>query len=225
MDGSARSAVVLSADGVAHRYGRRPALAPTDLDLRRGEVVALVGPNGAGKSTLLAILAGALRPSEGRVAVAEPPLRIGWVPQRPAQYRHLSPRENLELFARLEGLAEPEAEAARALAEVGLVDERRRSSDLSAGNQQRLNLALGLLGEPEVLLLDEPTASLDPGQRRRFWQLVARTAEGGGAVLFATHDLEESRRAAARLLALVEGRLVFCGTPSEYSEPAAEIAR
>jgi ABC-type multidrug transport system ATPase subunit len=223
MSGGSRSAVALSAGGIAHRYGRRPALAPTDLDLRQGEVVALVGPNGAGKSTLLAILAGALKPSEGRVTTAEPRPRIGWVPQRPAQYRHLSPRENLELFARLDGLPEPEAEAGRVLDEVGLADERRRSSELSVGNQQRLNLALGLLGDPDVLLLDEPTASLDPRQRRRFWQLVARTAERGGAILFATHDLEESRRAATRLLALVEGRLVFSGMPSQYSETLTEV--
>ena len=98
--------VLLSARRVARRFGRRVVLEPIDLDLAGGEVVALGGPNGAGKSTLLAILAGALAPTGGEVATAEP-ARVGWMPQQPALYRRLTPRENLELFARLAGLDEP----------------------------------------------------------------------------------------------------------------------
>jgi ABC-2 type transport system ATP-binding protein len=93
--------VLLSARGVARRYGRVVALAPTTLDIERGEAVALIGPNGAGKSTLLSILAGALEPTEGEIEGGSGVRRVGWVPQSPAHYSRLTPRENLELFARL----------------------------------------------------------------------------------------------------------------------------
>ena len=178
--------VLLRAVRVARRFGDVEALAPTDVELVSGEIVALVGPNGAGKSTLLAILAGALDPSEGTVVAG---VGVGWVPQRPAHYARLSPRENLELFARLEGGAA--GDAGRLLAEFELPDDGRPSSSLSVGNRQRLNLALALIGRPEALLLDEPTAALDPTQRRRLWERVDALRQEGGAVCFATQNLEE----------------------------------
>jgi ABC-type multidrug transport system ATPase subunit len=212
--------VLLSARRVARRFGRRVVLEPIDLDLAEGEVVALGGPNGAGKSTLLAILAGALAPSGGDVAATEPG-RVGWMPQQPALYSRLTPRENLELFARLAGLADPDAAVDGALEAVGLTDEDRRTAQLSVGNVQRLNLAIGLLGEPDVLLLDEPTASLDVAQRQRLWRLVDDLRAKGGAVLFATHNLEEARRTADRLLVLQDGRVVYAGPPGDYREETA----
>ena len=190
--------------GVARRYGDVEALAPTDVELSGGETVALVGPNGAGKSTLLALLAGALDPSEGSVDVRA---RVGWVPQRPAHYARLSARENLELFARLEGVGDPGAAAERMLERFALPAEPRPSGDLSVGNRQRLNVALALLAEPRVLLLDEPTASLDPGQRRRVWEAVGALREEGGAVCYATQNLEEVEHA-DRVLVLLDGRVV-----------------
>jgi ABC-2 type transport system ATP-binding protein len=191
---------LLRAAGVARRFGDVEALAPTDVELAEAECVALVGPNGAGKSTLLAILAGALEPTAGRV---ESDARVGWVPQRPAHYARLTPRENLELFARL-ARVRPDVEAL--LARFDLPADRM-SGDLSVGNRQRLNVALSLLDEPDVLLLDEPTASLDPEQRRHIWELVTSVRERGGAVCFATHDLDELAHA-TRVLTLQEGRLV-----------------
>jgi len=209
--------VLLSARQVARRFGRRVVLEPIDLDLAEGEVVALGGPNGAGKSTLIAILAGALAPSGGDVAAAEP-TRVGWMPQQPALYRRLTPRENLELFACLADLGDPDAAVGRALEAVGLAEEERRAAELSVGNVQRLNLAIGLLGEPDVLLLDEPTASLDVAQRQRLWRLVDGLRAAGGAVLFATHSLDEARRTADRLLVLQDGRAVYAGPPGDYRE-------
>ena len=201
---------MIRATGVARRYGDVVALAPTDLELVAGETVALVGPNGAGKSTLLALLAGALEPSEGTVDVRA---RVGWVPQRPAHYARLSARENLELFARLERVAAP-AEAAQALLErFSLPAEERPSGELSVGNRQRLNVALSLLGSPEALLLDEPTAALDPGQRRRVWEVVGALRDDGGAVCFATQNLEELEHA-DRVVVLLDGRVVDA-TPEE----------
>jgi ABC-type multidrug transport system ATPase subunit len=193
------SGPLLRAIGVARRFGDVEALAPTDLELVPGETVALVGANGAGKSTLLAILAGALEPSEGTV---ETHARVGWVPQRPAQYARLSARENLELFASLEGV-----QPGNLLERFSLPDDDRPAGDLSVGNRQRLNIALSLLGAPRVLLLDEPTASLDPVQRRRVWDVVTETRGDGGAVCFATQNVEEVDHA-DRVLALQDGRVV-----------------
>ncbi len=189
---------------VARRYGDVEALAPTDLDLVPGETVALVGPNGAGKSTLLAILAGALEPTEGSVEVHA---RLGWVPQRPAHYARLSPRENLELFARLERVRDPTGATRQLLERFSLPSGARPAGELSVGNRQRLNVALSLLGEPRVLLLDEPTAALDPIQRRLVWDVVSALRGEGGAVCFATQNVEEVEHA-DRVLALQDGRIV-----------------
>ena len=198
------SAPLLRAIGVARRFGDVEALAPTDLELVAGETVMLVGPNGAGKSTLLAILAGALEPTEGSVESHE---HAGWVPQRPAQYARLSPRENLELFARLEGVRDPAAAALDLLHRFSLPTGSQPSGELSVGNRQRLNVALSLLGEPRVLLLDEPTASLDPLQRRLVWDVVDSLRGEGGAVCFATQNVEEVAHA-DRVVALQDGRVV-----------------
>jgi ABC-2 type transport system ATP-binding protein len=208
---------LLRAVGVARRYGAITALEPTDLELAAGETLALVGPNGAGKSTLLAILAGALEPGEG-VVERRDGLRVGWVPQRPAHYGRLSARENLELFARLEGEADAPVAASALLARFALPDDGRPSAELSVGNRQRLNVALSLLGAPDVLLLDEPTASLDPGQRRRLWETIQ-----GGTICFATQNLEELERFADRVVVLQDGAVVFVGSPREYEESALEV--
>jgi ABC-2 type transport system ATP-binding protein len=189
---------------VARRYGDVVALASTDFELAAGETVALVGANGAGKSTLLAILAGAVEPTEGSV---ETRARLGWVPQRPAQYARLSPRENLELFARLEGVRDPVSAAGDLLQRFSLPSGRQAAGVLSVGNRQRLNVALSLLGEPQVLLLDEPTASLDPAQRRLVWDVVNALRGEGGAVCFATQNVEEVEHA-DRVVALQDGRIV-----------------
>jgi ABC-2 type transport system ATP-binding protein len=225
---SAEDRPLLEAQNVARSYGRTVALAPTTFEVRGGDSIALIGPNGAGKSTLLSILAGALAATGGRVKVGNGdhrgPPKVGWVPQRPAHYARLSARENLELFARLEQVAEPERAAERLLRLVELPADDRPAAQLSAGNQQRLNLAIALLAQPDVLLLDEPTAALDPRQRRRFWEVASRVPEQGGAVVFATQNLEELERFASRVAVLLEGRLVFDGTVEDFAQvPQADV--
>lgn len=215
---------LLAAHGVGRSFGRQRALSLVDLEVRPGEVVALIGPNGAGKSTLVAILAGALDPTVGKVVERDPPARLGWVPQRPSHYGRLTARENLELFARLESVESPGDAATKMLEAVGLPDDDRPAATLSLGNQQRLNLGIALLGSPEVLLLDEPTAALDPKQRRRLWELATQTARSGGAVVFVTQNLEELERFATRVVVLKDGSLVFDGSLERYhTAPEAQV--
>jgi ABC-2 type transport system ATP-binding protein len=191
---------LLRARGVARTFGAQVALAATDLEIADGDRVALVGPNGAGKSTLLALLGGALEPSSGTVERADG-VRVGWTPQRPSHYARLTPRENLELFARLEGVASSRADELLARFEL---PAGQASGTLSVGNRQRLNLALSLLAEPDVLLLDEPTASLDPAQRARLWETVADVR----ALVFVTQQHDEVEAHALRVVSLDNGRVV-----------------
>jgi ABC-2 type transport system ATP-binding protein len=213
-------APLLAARGVARRFGAQTALQPVDLDVWDGEALALVGPNGAGKSTLLAILAGALAPSAGKVE-RRPGTKTGWMPQRPAHYGRLSAPQNLELFARLEDERDPAAVARGLLARFELPDDDRPSASLSVGNRQRLDLALAVLGDPNVLLLDEPTAALDPRQRRRLWETAAAVKEGGGAVVLVTQNVEDLERVADRVAVLLDGELVFHGTLDQYQRSEA----
>ena len=202
---------LLEAVGLRKSYDGREALKGVTLDAREGELVACIGPNGAGKTTLLTILAGIQRPDAGTVEVAG---RVGWVPQRPAAYGRLSVAENLRLFARLERVADVEAAVGSMLAETDLAD---RAGDqlvkLSGGNRQRVNVAIGLLGAPPVLLLDEPSAALDPRQRERLWEFIGALAGRGTTVVYSTHMVSEARRYATKVVVLADGELLFNGTP------------
>ncbi len=137
------------------------------------------------------------------------------MPQQPAVYSKLSVAENLRLFARLEKLSDVEPVVGRMLDQTGL---RERADDelstLSGGNRQRVNIAVGLLAAPPVVLLDEPSSSLDPRQRERLWEFISGLAQGGTTVVFSTHNVNEAERYADRLLVLADGDLIFSGTPA-----------
>jgi ABC-2 type transport system ATP-binding protein len=207
--------VTVTVRGLTRRFGTRTALDKATFELYAGEVVAIIGPNGAGKTTLLSILAGVLEPSEGDVS-RPTNQRFGWVPQEPALYSKLSAAENLRLFARLEKLADPESAVSAMLAQTDLADRAHEEvGRLSGGNQQRINIAIGLLSEPPVLLLDEPSASLDPRQRERLWEFIGGLAGRGTTIVFSTHNVGEAERYAGRILVLGDGELLFTGTPAE----------
>src|SRR4051794_1782827 len=205
---------VLEARELVKRYGDREALRGVSLSAAAGELVAVIGPNGAGKTTLLSILAGIQKPDGGTISKA--PSEIGWVPQQAALYGKLTVAENLRLFARLEKRPDPEEVVDRMLDQTGLRD---RADDqvgvLSGGNRQRVNIAIGLLSSPEVLLLDEPSAALDPRQRERLWEFILALAAAGTTVVYATHNIQEADRYASRVLVLADGELLFTGAPRE----------
>jgi ABC-2 type transport system ATP-binding protein len=194
------SGAAIAAVAVTKRYGSRDALRD--------------GPNGAGKTPLLSILAGLQPPTSG--SVSRSPREVGWVPQQPAVYAKLSVAENLRLFARLERVADPDAVVARMLEQTGLAG---RADDelgtLSGGNRQRVNIAVGLLADPPVLALDEPSSSLDPRQRERLWKFIGLLAAAGTAVVFSTHNVGEAERYADRVLVLADGEVLFTGSPAD----------
>jgi ABC-2 type transport system ATP-binding protein len=218
---TAQPTATVAARGLTKRFGARTALESVSFELHPGEVVGIIGPNGAGKTTLLSILAGTLEPTEGEV-VRNTDKRFGWVPQEPALYSKLSVAENLRLFARLERHADPEAAVKQMLAQTGLEDRAGEEvGRLSGGNQQRVNVAIGLLCEPPALLLDEPSASLDPRQRERLWEFIGGLAERGTTVVFSTHNVAEAERYATRVLVLGDGELLFAGSPAEFERAVA----
>jgi ABC-2 type transport system ATP-binding protein len=232
---------VLSVSALAKRYGELEALSDVSFEAGAGQLIAVVGPNGAGKTTLLSIIVGVQAPSAGTVSCTEGapdasplsggggPTRslrgwgIGWVPQQSALYSKLSVAENLELFARLEGVEDPPAVVVRMLKQTGLAARAREPvGRLSGGNRQRVNVAIGLLGDPPVLALDEPSAALDPDQRERLWEFVAARVAGGTTVLFSTHNVSEAQRHADRVLVLAGGRLLFDDSPRALMREGGE---
>jgi ABC-2 type transport system ATP-binding protein len=205
---------LVEARSVSKRFGERLALKSVSMSAGRGDVVGIIGPNGAGKTTLLSIVAGIQRLDEGEVI--RPAGEVGWVPQQAAVYSKLTVAENLRLFARLEKRRDVEDAVARMLHQTGLEDRADdQLSTLSGGNRQRVNIAVGLLAEPDVLLLDEPSASLDPRQRERLWEFLGGLAEQGTAIIFSTHNVAEAERHARRVLVLADGELIFEGGASE----------
>jgi ABC-2 type transport system ATP-binding protein len=211
---------LLEANDLVKRFGSFEALKGVSLAARAGELVAVIGPNGAGKTTLLSILAGIQKPDAGTISHA--PREIGWVPQQAALYGKLTVRENLKLFARLEKCPDPDAAVDRMLEQTqlqGRADDQ--VSVLSGGNRQRVNIAIGLLSDPEVLLLDEPTAALDPRQRERLWEFIGELAKRGTTVLYATHYIQEVDRA-DQVVVIADGELLFAGSPAELEHLAAE---
>jgi ABC-2 type transport system ATP-binding protein len=214
------AATVASLERVSKAFGTVQALDRVDLELRRGEVVALLGPNGAGKSTAVAVLLGLRRPDAGRARLfgldpAEPAARrsIGVVLQEVGFPPALRVRETMELVRAHFADAVPTEDA---LARLGLVElAHRDAGGLSGGQRRRLAVALALVGSPEALFLDEPTAGMDALARRALLQDVAVFASSGGAVLLTTQQLVEAEEIATRVVVLTAGRVLVEGTVAE----------
>ncbi len=221
--------VALALDGVRVRYGDHVAVDGLTLAVRRGEIVGLLGPNGSGKSTTLGVAAGVLDPEAGSVSVdnvrrdVDPAgfaLRVGLAPQDCGLYDELTAADNLLFFGRLYGLGglDLRQRAARVLARVRLTDRANdRVAAFSGGMRQRLNVACALLHDPPVLLLDEPTAALDPASRDALFADLDRLRNDGHAVLLTTHHLDEAELGCDRVVVLDRGRVAAAGRPCELT--------
>ena len=216
---ASRSGYGLELRGVSKAYGASPALRSVDLTAAWGSALALFGPNGAGKSTLLRVAAGLVRPDAGESIAggfAQPSrsarAATGHVGHRDMLYPDLTAEENLRFFARLHGVADSRERIAEVLRDAGA--ERwanRRVRALSNGMRKRTSVARALLHRPALLLLDEPDAGLDAEGKAFVERVIRAVAEGGGAVVFATHDVERGLACADRYAALRGGRVAASG--------------
>ncbi|MCX5408466.1 ABC transporter ATP-binding protein [Streptomyces sp. NBC_00335] len=207
--------------GLRKQYGEVTAVDGLDLTIRRGEVFGLLGPNGAGKSTTVEILQGHRERDGGEVLVlgADPATagrawrsRVGIVWQDESAPAELTVRETVEHFARYYPAPRDPAEV---IALVGLEGKRgHRLKTLSGGQRRRLDVALGVIGDPELLLLDEPTTGFDPAARRQFWDLIRLLSDSGTTIVLTTHYLEEAEALADRLAVIARGKVVAEGEPA-----------
>jgi ABC-2 type transport system ATP-binding protein len=226
---------VLEIRDARKRFGATKALDGLSLDLGQGEMLGLLGPNGAGKTTLIRAIAGRVRLDGGSVSVhgrtlvagaARPDL--GVVPQENALYPLLSARENLETFGRLNGLEDKHLRerAAWALEWTGLADRAKSLvRDFSGGMKRRLNLACGVLHEPKLVLLDEPTVGVDPQSREKIYDMLSALRADGASLLLTTHYLEEAEARCERIVIIDHGRAIAAGTLSELVEQAGLAGR
>jgi ABC-2 type transport system ATP-binding protein len=225
----------LEATGLSKRYGDRHAVNGVSLAVQSGEVHGLLGRNGAGKTTLMRMLLGLVRPDAGTMRLLGRPAGTTAAPvpggvagfvDTPRFYPYLSGRRNLALLARLDGVRSGSREAdpvSEALGQVGLVaDADAKVGGYSAGMRQRLGLAAALLRAPRLLILDEPTSSLDPAGARDLRASLRRLAADGVAVLLSSHDMAEVEDLCAVLTIVHEGRVVFSGTPFDLRKLAPD---
>lgn len=227
-----RPARAVTVRGLTKRYGGRPAVDGIDLDLLHGEVLALLGPNGAGKTTTVEILEGYRERDGGSVEVlgqdpADPGpdwrARIGIVLQTSNEQAELTVEEMVRHFARYYPAPRDPDEV---IAAVGLEGKRRaRTRALSGGQRRRLDVALGIVGGPDLLFLDEPTTGFDPQARRAFWDLIRSLRRDGTTILLTTHYLDEAEQLADRVAVIAAGRIVAVDTPQRLGGRLAHGVR
>jgi ABC-2 type transport system ATP-binding protein len=222
------TAVLLAAEAIHYRYPKQvtPALEDVSLTLSRGEIVGLLGPNGSGKSTLITVLNGLRVPQAGAVRfVGDPPATVAWVPQETAFYPQLTCRENLQFFASMLPVSfdERAARVDQVIAACVLGEFlNKQARQCSGGVRRRLNIAIGLLQKPDVLLLDEPTVGVDPQTRAFLLDQVAQIARQGAAIVYATHYMEEAMAVCNEILILDHGHVVASGDLATLLKGTAE---
>jgi len=226
------STPVISIRGLRKGYGDVEAVRGIDLEVRRGEVFAFLGPNGAGKTTTVEILEGYRKRDVGELSVlGEDPQRgdrewrerIGIVLQSGRLEPYLTVAESLALYAGYYRAPRPVAEVIEAVGLAGKADER--AGRLSGGQQRRLDVGMALVGDPELLFLDEPTTGFDPEARRAAWEVIAGLRELGKTVFLTTHYMDEAQRLADRVAIIAGGEIVARGTPADLGDRESRPAR
>jgi ABC-2 type transport system ATP-binding protein len=217
-------ALAIGVSGLTKRYGDKTVVDGLSMQVRRGEIYGFLGPNGSGKTTSIRMLCGLLTPDAGSGRTLDFDLvresaaikrEVGYMTQRFGLYEDLSIRENLDFIARLYGMGQRRQRVDAALERLGLTARQRQlAGSLSGGWKQRLALAACMLHSPRLLLLDEPTAGVDPKARREFWDEIHRLADTGITVLVSTHYMDEAERC-HRLGYIAYGKLLAMGTPGE----------
>jgi ABC-2 type transport system ATP-binding protein len=223
------ASAAIEVEGLTKRFGDKVAVDHFSLRVERGQIYGFLGPNGSGKTTTIRMLCGLLTPDEGRgtclgydiLKQSERIKReVGYMTQRFSLYEDLSIAENLHFVARMYEVADRRGRVAQALESLGLAERRGQlAGTLSGGWKQRLALAACLLHDPQLLLLDEPTAGVDPAARRDFWEHIHELAHGGITVLVSTHYMDEAERCHA-LAYIAYGKLLAHGTAREVIERA-----
>jgi ABC-2 type transport system ATP-binding protein len=225
---------MIHAEDLQKTYGNLRAVDGISLEVPEGELFGFLGPNGAGKTTTLSMISGLLKPDRGRVSIAEIDVwsspkaakrLLGLVPQDLALYEELSARENLMFWGSLFNLprAQLKANIDLWLGRVGLQDRAKESvSKFSGGMKRRLNLAIGLVHNPKVVLLDEPTVGIDPQARKNILDIVREIAREGTTILFTTHHLEEAESLCDRIAIMDQGRILETGSVEELAKVAGD---
>ncbi|HZG15724.1 MAG TPA: ABC transporter ATP-binding protein [Candidatus Bathyarchaeia archaeon] len=203
------------------RYGDRTVVKGIDLQINRGEVLAIIGPNGAGKSTTLEMVIGVRKPDEGTVRYwcQEPNKHIGVQLQTTPFFPELNTQENLRLFAAFYGVNITDQQLNDTLARCGLEGARKTdASKLSGGQQKRLAIAMTLVHNPELIFLDEPTAALDPRARHEIRELISKLSATGTSIVFTSHDMEEVEKLATRVIMIADGQVRASGTIEQLKQ-------
>jgi ABC-2 type transport system ATP-binding protein len=231
------SAPVLACSGLRKLFGERRAVDGVGFSIGPGETYGLLGPNGAGKTTTISMICGIMRRDEGEVRIAGRAMdpdatslkaEIGYVPQDLAIYPDLSARENLDFFGRLYGLKGPRRKARidEVLEVVDLTDRAAdRTATYSGGMKRRLNIAIGLLHRPSLLVLDEPTVGVDPQSRNAILTSVEALSAAGMGILYTTHYMEEAARLCDRVGIMDDGRIIAEGTRRQLVAMVGELDR
>jgi ABC-2 type transport system ATP-binding protein len=230
VDNAAESPLPLRIDALVKRFGSVTAVNDVRLELCPGECLGLLGPNGAGKSTLIRSIVGRVIPDSGTIWIFGAPAdstaarnALGWVPQELALYPRLTCRENLEAFGRYHGLhGVPLAQAVERCLGWATLSERSRElvKNLSGGMKRRLNMASGLIHQPKLMLMDEPTVGVDPQSRNHIFEMIEKLHREGMSIIYTTHYMEEAERLCDRIAIVDHGKIIAQGTHAELVQSA-----